>query len=569
MAVSVLQRGVSHTLFASSFLYSLREARLCTRRGTYVGLFHQELIRLPTSTSLNPQDHPSRSATSSIVQTNALSSHQDFRRMASKKQARDAKKQLVNELKAIDILCMRCPDSEGDFCTTTRQIDGPIVFFSPQGSTNVRMEPYYTTCLKDWLFANGIESKFKGDAVSTGFRRLADFSSATLVNAIKGVGIAILVFPEDNPVQREKYAQFRVVADQTLGVPSLVFSEKRMLSIVGNKSNPEDIVRSLVPYMTSNIMKINTRLGNENPRVDALTSLKDTLVLGADLVHPKQSNPLDVPSIACLVGSTDKHFATFYGSARRTAHRLEIIDRESMVSMASERIRAWSNANDKALPSKILYYRDGTGQSQYSDILRTEVAAIREAFLKVQNEPSTAFTSKKTKLKLTGIVVVKRHTTRFYPSNPSCSKLALKENCVPGTVVDSHITSPYYFDFYLQSHTIEKSGKEKCGSAKPTHYFVIEDDNSFSAEALQDITNAFCYNFSHSTSPVSYASPAYLADRLCDRVTLYLKRWYDNEASVMELSDQQRTRGMDDDWVRGNQVKNPWNASFNSKMFWM
>lgn len=449
------------------------------------------------------------------------------------------------------------------FYTTSKLIDGPVTFFV---ASRPQTDPSdYISEFERCLPLNGIDFKHGGGgAVRRGLEHVVEPTPGSFAKHIRNVGLAVLVLPDDTASERQKYAAFRVAADQLVGKLSIVLSEKRMIE-QGSK---------LTPYMASNMMKINTRLGNVNHRVDAFGSMGDTLVLGADLVHPKQSNPADVPSIAALVGSIDKDFAAFYGSARRTGHRVEIIDARSMTDMAAERIRAWrDNTKDKSLPKKILYYRDGTGQSQYGDILKQEVSAIRQAFATVQSDKATHMNFQKTKVKITAVVVVKRHTTRFYPTNPSDSKLALKENCLPGTVVDSHITSPYYFDFYLQSHTIEKSmvaGKPKFGSAKPTHYFVIVDENKFSQKDLQTITNSFCYNFSHSTSPVSYASPAYLADRLCDRATLYLKRWFDNDEVVQNMSAGERQKEMDEDWGRGGQPgKNPWNVSLNSKCFWM
>ena len=43
-------------------------------------------------------------------------------------------------------------------------------------------------------------------------------------------------------------------------------------------------------------------------------------------------------------------------------------------------------------------------------------------------------------------------------------------NCKPGTLVDTAITSPYFQDFYLQSHDGIK------GTAKSAHYFVLENE---------------------------------------------------------------------------------------------
>jgi hypothetical protein len=43
-------------------------------------------------------------------------------------------------------------------------------------------------------------------------------------------------------------------------------------------------------------------------------------------------------------------------------------------------------------------------------------------------------------------------------------------NCLPGTWVDRAVTSPYYRDFFLQSHSGIK------GTARPTHYFFLRND---------------------------------------------------------------------------------------------
>lgn len=57
-------------------------------------------------------------------------------------------------------------------------------------------------------------------------------------------------------------------------------------------------------------------------------------------------------------------------------------------------------------------------------------------------------------------------------------------NTMPGTVVDSEITSPYNFDFYLQAHAPMK------GQARTAHYYVLRDDNKLSANELQELVSA-------------------------------------------------------------------------------
>lgn len=52
-------------------------------------------------------------------------------------------------------------------------------------------------------------------------------------------------------------------------------------------------------------------------------------------------------------------------------------------------------------------------------------------------------------------------------------------NCKPGTLVDTGITSPYYRDFFLQTHNGIK------GTTIPAHYFVIKDEIGLPDDKLQ------------------------------------------------------------------------------------
>ena len=73
-------------------------------------------------------------------------------------------------------------------------------------------------------------------------------------------------------------------------------------------------------------------------------------------------------------------------------------------------------------------------------------------------------------IKITALLGVKRHHTRFYPIDANSKDGYGNNNCNPGTYVDRTVTSPYFRDFYLQSHSGIK------GTARPTHYFVLRDD---------------------------------------------------------------------------------------------
>jgi eukaryotic translation initiation factor 2C len=127
-------------------------------------------------------------------------------------------------------------------------------------------------------------------------------------------------------------------------------------------------------------------------------------------------------------------------------------------------------------------------------------------------------------------------------------------------------------DFFLQSHVGIK------GTAKPTHYFVLQDDMKFSAQQLQDFIHSLCFTYARSTCSVSYATPAYYADRLCDRVRHYYADWLSGKVPVRQPNKNENvTRehiGWQDfkkAWHRASVTgeRNPWNKNLDDKMFWL
>lgn len=73
--------------------------------------------------------------------------------------------------------------------------------------------------------------------------------------------------------------------------------------------------------------------------------------------------------------------------------------------------------------------------------------------------------------KITILVVGKRHHVRFFPMTQN--EADKSGNCPAGTVVDTDVTNPAEFDFYLQSHG------GLLGTSRPSHYNVLLDENGF------------------------------------------------------------------------------------------
>jgi eukaryotic translation initiation factor 2C len=340
--------------------------------------------------------------------------------------------------------------------------------------------------------------------------------------------------------------------------------------------------KKIMDYFCNVSMKLNVRSGGIN-HVIARDSLPvigqrgtcDTMIIGADVTHSSPGSTGGTPSIAAVVGSTDEHFARFVGQVRLNPPRTKVIGH--MKAMVRALLNNWYTENDKKMPKRILFYRDGVGDSQYAEVRKHEVTAIRDAWqeyrtTKLKKSPNEDLPES---VAITAVVVTKRHHTRLCP-NPGAKSVTGSQNCQPGTVADRAITSPYYFDFFLLSHSVPG----KTGTAKPTHYFVLENGMGFTPQDLQELTFKLCFTYCRSTTSVSYVPATYYADRLCERGRLYLQPFHDRVEEFREgkLSDDEVFREAEKIFYcgegdRGSGSKgrpaNPWHKNLDEKMFWM
>lgn len=265
-----------------------------------------------------------------------------------------------------------------------------------------------------------------------------------------------------------------------------------------------------VQYFANVALKVNMKLGGVNHRLDpqsvAWLAKEDTMLVGMDVTHPGPGSVKGTPSIAAVVASIDKNFAQYPATLGIQESRKEMIT--DLRDMMIERLLLFK-ATSKVLPARILVYRDGVSEGQFHTVLQEEMPEMRKAFAKVNG-------GKPYNPKLTIVICGKRHHTRFYPTEAeNADRLG---NPRPGTVVDRGVTAVYEFDFFLQAH----GGLQ--GQTRPTHYYVVHDENSFDADTLQTLTNSVSYMFARATKAVSLVSPAYYADLACERGRCYLHK---------------------------------------------
>ncbi|KAH7937750.1 hypothetical protein HPB49_015224 [Dermacentor silvarum] len=287
-------------------------------------------------------------------------------------------------------------------------------------------------------------------------------------------------------------------------------------------------------------VEVNAKLGGINNTIpqEVKTIVFDhpAIIMGADVTHPAPSE-MNKPSIAAVVASVDRYafryIATFRIQKQNAVAKARIEIIEDMKNIAKDLLLSFYQIN-KFKPEKIIFYRDGVSEGQFSHVLQYEIAALREACTALESgyEPGITFLS-----------VQKRHQTRFMPRNRSDGS-GKHGNVPPGTVVDTVVTHPVDFDFFLCSHF----GIQ--GTSRPAHYYVLWDDNDFKADTLQKLTYGLCHTYARCSRSVSIPTPVYYAHHATKRAKCYVDARTDSSDSGSSSSGSMLPTSILDDAVK-------------------
>lgn len=296
------------------------------------------------------------------------------------------------------------------------------------------------------------------------------------------------------------YCPLKNVAETDLGMVTQCVTDQSIVK----KCNRATIVNIL--------QKVNAKLGGINnaipKEVKTIIFNRPVIVMGADVTHPAPTE-MNKPSIAAVVASMDRfafrYIATFRIQKQNTVAKARIEIIKDMKNIAKSLLLSFYQVNG-VKPEKIIFYRDGVSEGQFSHVQQFELAALRDACreLELGYEPGITF-----------LTVQKRHHTRFMPRNRSdgCGKCG---NVPPGTVIDTEVTHPVDFDFFLCSHF----GIQ--GTSRPAHYYVLWDDNNFKADTLQQLTYGLCHTYARCSRSVSIPTPVYYAHHATKRAKCYV-----------------------------------------------
>jgi eukaryotic translation initiation factor 2C len=265
------------------------------------------------------------------------------------------------------------------------------------------------------------------------------------------------------------------------------------------------------------LLKVNTKLGGTNHTLisratgaaatatgqfqDPPSSIswmfeKATMLVGIDVSHPEPGSTK--PSMAALVASMDGRLSQYAAFLSAQEPRKEMVSalEEGMATL----LQMFKDRNQR-FPERIIVYRDGVSDGQYTAVLDEELPKLKSAL------ELKGIISGNTKISI--IVCQKRHSIRFFYEEKDGRSSTYINPC-PGLVLDARggansIVSAAYNEFYLNSHAAIQ------GTAKPCKYSLIYDENGFRLAELELLTYWTTFLYTRANKSVSYATPAYYA----------------------------------------------------------
>lgn len=260
-------------------------------------------------------------------------------------------------------------------------------------------------------------------------------------------------------------------------------------------------------YISNVCMKVNAKMGGTTSRaVGAVLSriakasmAIPTMCIGADVSHAAPGS--EAGSMAALTMSTNLDCTRYAAQCNTNGHRVEIITTANIKDCLRPLLENYwiPNIGGGRLPQRILYFRDGVSEGQYQHVLDQEVRDMKLLMCEI---------NPKADVKFTVIVASKRHHVRFFPVQGAGDR---NGNPQPGTLVETGVTHPFEFDFFLCAHSAIK------GTARPIHYHILLNEANMTAEELQQLTFEHSFQYARSTTPVSQFPAVYYAHLASNR----------------------------------------------------
>ena len=150
-----------------------------------------------------------------------------------------------------------------------------------------------------------------------------------------------------------------------------------------------------------------------------------------------------------------------------------------------------------AEPTDIFIYRQGGNEKQNEKIFSTEIPIILNFFSGDSSKGSIL----KSSPKINFCVVNRKTSSKFFENGKEL------KNPESGTVIDSGVTSPGYYEFYLQPQYVNQ------GTANPVYFHVLYDTTGVPIEIFEEMTYKLTYYYTNWNGPIPIPAPLQYAIR--------------------------------------------------------
>uniref|UniRef100_A0A8C1DVB7 Piwi-like RNA-mediated gene silencing 1 n=1 Tax=Cyprinus carpio carpio TaxID=630221 RepID=A0A8C1DVB7_CYPCA len=237
--------------------------------------------------------------------------------------------------------------------------------------------------------------------------------------------------------------------------------------------------QALMTVATKIALQMNCKMGGELWSVEI--PLRQLMIVGIDCYHDTAAGKR---SIGALVASLNQGMSRWFSKCVLQNRGQEIIDA----------LKGSLQGYNNSLPSRIIVYRDGVGDGMLQSVVDYEVPQIMQSIKTMGQDYEP---------KLSVVVVKKRISSRFFARIDG--KIA---NPPPGTVIDTEVTRPEWYDFFIVSQAV------RFGCVAPTHYNVVFDSSGLKPDHMQRLTYKLCHMYYNWQGIVRVPAPCQYAHKL-------------------------------------------------------
>uniref|UniRef100_A0A671RIU9 Piwi domain-containing protein n=1 Tax=Sinocyclocheilus anshuiensis TaxID=1608454 RepID=A0A671RIU9_9TELE len=191
--------------------------------------------------------------------------------------------------------------------------------------------------------------------------------------------------------------------------------------------------------------RINSLISNIRELWSVEIPLRQLMIVGIDCYHNTAAGKR---SIGALVASLNQGMSS---DVNRVAYKMMSSLQHSILKLFVflAALKAYLKYNN-SLPSRIIVYRDGVGDGMLRSVVDYEVPQIMQS-IKTMGQDYEFFA------RIDGKI-----------ANPP-----------PGTVIDTEVTRPEWYDFFIVSQAV------RFGCVAPTHYNVVFDSSGLKPDHMQ------------------------------------------------------------------------------------